>query len=154
MAENTTASIHQFELEIEIDATQQRVWEALTDEVDAWWLPDFRAVGEGSVVSFDIRPGGNLIEKLPDGSGLVWYTVQMVQPGKALYLVGHTAPDWGGPKLSMLKLSLEARGGGTVLKIGEALMGRLGEDSSGTAEGWQQLFGDGLKQHVEGGGSS
>jgi len=78
----------------------------------------------------------------------------MMQPGKALYLVGHTAPDWGGPKLSMLKLSLEARGGGTVLKVGEALMGRLNDDSSGTAEGWQQLFGDGLKKHVEGGGVS
>lgn len=154
MASNTTATIHQFEIEIEIDADPERVWQALTDEVDLWWLPDFRAAGEGSVVSFDVRPGGSLIETLPDGSGLVWYTVQMTQPGEALYLVGHTAPDWGGPKLSMLKLSLEAHGKGTRLTVSEALMGRLGDDSSGTEEGWRQLFGDGLKKHAERGRDS
>lgn len=144
-----TASIHQFEFEIEIAAPTARVWQALTDEINAWWLPDFRAVGADSVVTFDAQPGGLLIEKMPDGSGLVWYTVQMTQPGKAIYLVGHTAPDWGGPKLSMLKLSLESRGEGTVLKVSEALMGRLKKDSSNTEEGWRQLFGDGLKRHIE-----
>ncbi|TDI28530.1 MAG: hypothetical protein E2P03_11145, partial [Acidobacteria bacterium] len=110
MANMETASIHQFEFEIEIAAPAARVWQAMTDETDAWWLPDFRAAGADSVVTFDARPGGTLVETSPDGSGLVWNTVQMTQPGKTIYLVGHQAPDWGGPKLSMLKLSLETRG--------------------------------------------
>ncbi len=149
MANMETASIHQFELEIEIAAPTALVWQAMTDETDAWWLPDFRAAGAGSVVTFNAQPGGSLVETLPDGSGLVWYTVQMTQPGKTIYLVGHTAPDWGGPRLSMLKLSLESRGEGTVLKVSEALMGRLDKDSCDTEQGWRQLFGDGLKRHVE-----
>jgi len=144
-----TASIHQFELEIEINAPVGRVWEALTDEIDAWWLPDFRAAGADSVVSFHARPGGALVETLPDGSGLVWYTVQMTQPGKAIYLVGHEAPDWGGPRISMLKLSLETHASGTVLKVGDTRMGRIDRDVRATEEGWRQLFGDGLKRHVE-----
>ncbi len=63
--------------------------------------------------------------------------------------MGHTAPDWGGPKLSMLKLSLESRGEATVLKVSETVMGRLGKDPHATEQGWRQLFGGGLKRYVE-----
>jgi len=34
-----------------IDAPRERVWQALVDETNAWWLPDFHMVGEGSVVT-------------------------------------------------------------------------------------------------------
>jgi len=154
MAALEAASIHQYELEIEIGAPVARVWESLTDEVDAWWLPDFRAAGTDSVVRLDARPGGLLMETLPDGSGLVWYTVQMTQPGKTLYLVGHEAPDWGGPRISMLKLALESRGEGTVLRVSDTRMGRIDPESSATEQGWRQLFSDGLKRHVENAGGA
>ena len=145
-----TSHLHQIELELTIDAASERVWEALTDETDAWWLGDFRAVGADSQVRFDARPGGTLSESRADGSGLVWYQVQMVDPGRSLYLVGHTAPDWGGPILSMLKLALTAVDGGCRLQISDALMGRVGEEQIGQlSEGWKRLFGDGLKRYVE-----
>ena len=44
-----------YELEITIDAPRETVWKSLTSEIDLWWLPDFRMVGEGSVVTFDAR---------------------------------------------------------------------------------------------------
>ena len=40
-----------FELEIAIDAPRDHVWQALVDETNAWWLPDFHMVGEGSIVT-------------------------------------------------------------------------------------------------------
>jgi uncharacterized protein YndB with AHSA1/START domain len=144
------SQIHQFELEITIAASKSRVWEALTEETNAWWLADFRALGEGSTVTFDAKPGGHLVENTPDGGGLVWYSVQMAQPGSALYLVGHTAPDWGGPTLSMLKLSLEATEDGCTLKVSDSLVGRVSEQQAKSLKsGWAQLFGEGLKAHAE-----
>lgn len=139
-----------YELEITIDAPAEVVWKSLTREVDAWWLADFRMVGEGSVVTFDARAGGQLIEAKEDGGSLLWYTVTLVQPGECLHLVGHLAPDWGGPATTMLHLALAEEGGKTTLTVKDALFGALGDTTaSSLKEGWQQLFGEGLKKHVE-----
>ena len=144
MSSKTPAMQH-LELEIPLQATRERAWQALTEEVDRWWLADYRACGEGSRLSLDPRPGGLLLEAHEDGTQLAWYTVQMVQPGRALYLVGHTAPDWGGPVLSMLKLQLNERAGGCTLLLSDAMTGRIDEQvAEGTERGWRALFGDGL----------
>lgn len=66
----------QYELEIEIKADQQVVWNAIIEETNAWWLPDFHMVDAASTVEFDIRPGGRgLIEHQDGGGFLQWYTV-------------------------------------------------------------------------------
>jgi uncharacterized protein YndB with AHSA1/START domain len=144
------AQIGQFELEVDLEAPVERVWTALTEEIDSWWLPDFRATGEGSVVRLDARTGGALVETSPDGVELVWYTVQMVRPGSTLYLVGHTARDWGGPSVSMLKLSLTARPGGSRLSISDSIVGQVSEAQLASVEGgWKNLFGDGLGSYLQ-----
>ena len=123
----------------------------MTEATDRWWLPDFRILGGDSVVTLEARPGGALLESRPDGQSLLWFTVQMVVPGQALHLVGHTAPAWGGPTLSMLGLTLEERGQGCVLKVSDGLIGRVDEAQvKCLSEGWQQLFGEGLKAAAEG----
>lgn len=148
MPTETQAQVAQYELEIEIKATRNRVWEALTGEIDAWWLPDFRSLGD-SVVTLDPVAGGSLIERCEDGRSLLWYTVQMIVPTESMYLVGHTAPDWGGPTLSMLKLELQDRDGGCALLISDALLGRVSPTQTGSlSDGWRQLFTDGLGRHV------
>ena len=150
MPEYETSEIRSIELTIPIAAPQRQVWEALTKKTDSWWLADFRALGEGSTVSFDAKPGGTLTESTQDGGGLIWYTGQMNQPETALYLVGHTAPDWGGPTLSMLKLGLRDAEAGCVLEITDTLVGRISDQQAGSLEtGWSRLFGDGLKAFVE-----
>ena len=140
-----------YDLEIIIDAPRAAVWKALTEETDNWWLADFHMVGEGSVVTLDATAGGHLIEKTEDGASLLWYTVQMCTPGESLHLVGHSAPQWGGPSISMLHLALEDRDDATVLRVQDAIFGRVADTSvSSLKQGWQQLFGDGLKRYVEG----
>lgn len=47
----------QYELEVPIEAPPSAVLKALTEEIDAWWLPDFHMVGEGSVVSLEAAAG-------------------------------------------------------------------------------------------------
>ena len=148
MSTQTQAQVAQYELEIEIKADRERVWQALTGETDAWWLPDFRSLGD-SVVTLDPVPGGGLTESCADGRSLLWYTVQMIVPSESMYLVGHTAPDWGGPTLSMLKLELQDRGEGCALLVSDALLGRVSDtQASSLSDGWRQLFGDGLGRYV------
>lgn len=139
-----------YTLEISMQATRESVWTALTDEVNAWWLPDFHMVGPDSVVSFEGHAGGTLVERRADGGSLLWYTVQMAMPNEALHLVGHVGPDWGGPTTSMLSLTLETRGDETALIVRDALYGHFTQASAEAQEaGWRQLFTDGLKTYVE-----
>ena len=146
----TEAKTIKYDLEIAIDAPRDRVWEALTNETNGWWLPDFRVMGEGSVVRMDARAGGHVIEEGQDGASLLWYTVQMCKVGESLHLVGHVAPAWGGPATTLLQLSLVEQGAGTLLRVEDALYGNVSESSAASLkDGWGQLFTDGLKAHAE-----
>jgi len=126
------------------------VWRALCDETDLWWLPDFHMVGAGSRVTLEPRAGGHLREEGPDGASLLWYTVLQCRPGEALDLVGHVASQYGGPATTLLSLALEERAGATTLRVTDALVGRVSDETLGALEaGWRQLFGEGLKGHAE-----
>lgn len=139
-----------YEMEIVISAPRARVWQALTDEINEWWLPDFHMAGEGSVVSFKAEAGGQLLERHENGKSLLWCTVIFCEPGVAVQMTGHIAPEWGGPTASMLKFHLEDRDGGTVLKITDALFGYVSDESVESLQGgWRWLMTDGLKAYVE-----
>ena len=149
---NSESRCVQYELEISIDAPPDRVWNAIVTETNAWWLPDFHIVDSESIVEFDINPGGRgLIEHRPDGSFLQWYVVQSYMPSQfKMYLVGNVAPDWGGPSTSNLSLMLTAKSGGCVLRVVDAHHGKVNDKYiESLHSGWNQLFGDGLRQYVE-----
>lgn len=149
-ANTTPASVLRYELEIPISAPRAAVWEALTREIDAWWLPGFRMTGPDAVVSLDAEAGGVLIERRPNGASLLWYQVLMCEPGAALHMVGHIGPDWGGPAMSMLKLTLEDDAGGCILRVGDAIVGAAGGATADSLKaGWTELFSDGLKRYIE-----
>ena len=150
MTESLPTRAARYELEIPIQAPVEVVWKALTEDTNAWWLPDFHMVGEGSVVTLEARGGGQLIEIQAEGGSLLWYTVQCCKPGEVLHLVGHVAPDWGGPATTMLKLALEENDGGTRLRVSDALFGCIDDDSvQSLIDGWTQLFTEGLAKHAE-----
>lgn len=145
----TPATVGCYDVDIAIDAPPARVWEALTREIDRWWLADFRLVGEGSEVSLDLAPGGHLAERKGDGC-LLWYTVAAVKPGESLDLIGHMGRGWGGPTLSTLTLRLAASATGTTFTIQDGLCGQVtAKQIESLRTGWTQLFTDGLKSWVE-----
>jgi uncharacterized protein YndB with AHSA1/START domain len=147
------SSCYQYELEIEINATRERVWKAIFEETNFWWLPDFHVAGPDSTVTFDPNPGGTgLFEKTSDGGGLQWYSVQMYLPSDfKVYMVGYIAPEWGGPTTSSLKLALVESNGGCTLQVTDARHGNIDESQvQSFQDGWTQLFRDGLKGFVEG----
>jgi hypothetical protein len=127
------------------------VWNALVNQINEWWLPDFRMMGADSVVSCDASAGGLLSEADGAGGSLLWYTIIMSQPEKALHLVGHLGPDWGGPATSMLTLKLVEATDHTLLHVEDHLYGDLEESTIQSLEaGWKSLFTQGLKVFVEG----
>ncbi|MEP3226542.1 MAG: hypothetical protein ABJO01_11245 [Parasphingorhabdus sp.] len=150
MIEITDAKIIKYQFEVPINRSPADIWDVMINKIDAWWMDDFRALGNGSIVTLNAERGGQLIESNADGADLEWYRIQMVSPGQALYLVGYMAPDWGGPTTSMLKLAVEERSDGGALVVSDALLGNVTEASANSAEsGWKILFGDGLKNFAE-----
>lgn len=150
MNDITNAQIARYQFEVTINRSAVDLWALMIDEIDAWWINDFRALGEGSTMTLNAEAGGQLIEATVDDSGLEWYRVQMVSPGNSIYLVGDMAPDWGGPTTSMLKLAVEDRDNGAALIVSDALLGNVTKASVKSAEsGWKTLFGTGLKVFAE-----
>ena len=140
----------QYEIEIPIEAPKEKVWKALTEDIDAWWLPDFHMVSAKSTIRLDATAGGQLIESTPDGSSLLWFTVQMCDVGNSLHLAGFIFPQWGGPGTSLLHLSLEATATGTLFKVQDSQFGAIQASAAKSMEeGWTWLFTDGLKKYVE-----
>lgn len=140
----------QYEFEIHIEAPKEKVWKALTEDIHAWWLPDFHMVGADSKIQLDAVAGGQLIESKADGSSLLWYTVQMCDTGNSLHLAGFIFPQWGGPGTTLLHLSLESVEGGTNFKVQDAQFGAIQASAAKSMEdGWKWLFTDGLKKHAE-----
>lgn len=139
----------QYELAIKIEASKARVWRGLTDQLGAWWLPDFHMLGTDSLVTLEPQAGGRLYEQ-HGASELLWYTVLAITPGESLDLVGHCSADYGGPATTMLTIRLIEEAGGTRLTIRDSLYGHVTEGTANSLRsGWQQLFTDGLKAFVE-----
>ena len=150
MSDLTDAKIIKYQFEVPIRRSAADIWRLMVDDIDAWWMEDFRALGEGSKVTLDATTGGQLLESTVNDGSLEWYRAQMVIPGKLIYLVGYMAPDWGGPTTSMLKLAIEDRDDGGALIVSDALLGNVTEASAQSAEGgWKMLFGEGLKGFAE-----
>lgn len=147
--EITSPRIVRYAFDLELRAPRDRVWTALVHETQAWWLDDFRVLGEGSQVTFDAQAGGHLIERSLDGSTLLWFTAHHIQPGRALRLVGQIFPAWGGPATSFLTLGLAERDDHTVLSVSDALVGQVSDEQALQLEsGWKALFGEGLGKFV------
>jgi len=139
----------QYELSIPIEAPRPRVWRALTDQLNSWWLPDFHMLGPDSTVTLELRAGGRLYEQSGDQE-LLWYTVLAVSPEESLSLVGYCTPDFGGPLTTMLIAKLDSEQEATRLSITDALYGRVTDDQvESLRSGWTQLFTSGLKSFLE-----
>ncbi len=151
LAEPVAARVLTLELEIPIDASREKVWRMLTEEVHQWWPRDFYATSNPKSIRFETKLGGRLYEESVDGGGVTWYTVIAVTPGVSVDLAGHLTTAFGGPSQTLLRLALREEGDRTVLELSDAVVGNVGDRTAATLEeGWRALFETGLKQFVEG----
>ncbi len=96
------ATMANIDMEIEIHASSDKVWQSLTENIGQWWPADFYTGGVegGRGFSLEAFPGGRMMESWDDGGGLLWGNVVFIQPGIKLQLLGSTFPNWSRPRWS------------------------------------------------------
>lgn len=147
------AEIVDIALEWPVEASVQRVWQALFDRVESWWPAAHRAVGGDAAMTFEARLGGQLRESGPEGGGILWYQVIALDPLRSVDLAGHLAARYGGPAESLLHIEIAPgpREGSAILKLTDSVFGRIGPNMRASlTSGWQAILGEGLVPHAQG----
>jgi DNA-binding transcriptional ArsR family regulator/uncharacterized protein YndB with AHSA1/START domain len=137
-------------LEIPIKASIHQVWECLTREAKIWWPKDFYT--SARTKNFVIEPvvGGMMYEDYGNNEGLLWANVIIVDSPNVIEFKGHLSPQFGGPAISFLRLSLREEKALTVLTLTDTVLGPISENTKKElTSGWKLLYEDSFKKYVE-----
>lgn len=72
-------------LEVELPTTPDRVFRALTDEIDVWW--SYR-IATDSRIHLETQVGGRFYESFNSGGGALYALVTFIKPGEEIRLSG------------------------------------------------------------------
>ncbi len=141
------ASVH-VEQEVDIDAPPERVWAALTEELEAWWGSPYLQ-GKATSLVLEPRPGGVFREDWGDGQGAVWGTVSALERGRRLEV--HGAMGMTGAVVGVTRFDLRpTEGGSTRLRLSHEAFGHVDpETERNYGIGWHDLLEVRLKSYVE-----
>src|SRR5438270_8194336 len=106
----TSVGLVRVELNIEIDASIEKVWNAVIEDITLWWPRDFYACANTKNFVIEPKVGGRLYEDAGNGNGVQWYTIIAIDPPKSMNLAGYLAPPYAGPATTLLRLELESTG--------------------------------------------
>ena len=104
----------QVEQTVQIAAPAGKVWAAL-GQFDGWWDAQHSWSHDAKNFSLDLKPGGCLCERLPDGGGVRHMTVIFVAPSKTAILDGTLGPLMDSGSTGHLVWSLAEQDGRTTL---------------------------------------
>lgn len=82
------------QLEVELPAAVDRVFRALTDEIDYWW--SYR-IGADSTMILEPQVGGRFFESFSSGGGALYAIVTYLKPGQEIRLDGSMGLAQEGP---------------------------------------------------------
>jgi len=133
--------------EVVIAAPPDRVFAALTTDVDAWWMQGFRS--PHSTFHLEATAGGRFYEDFGSGEGGALYaTVTYIARGATLRMVGPMGMR--GPVMGVVGFDLAPRDAGTLLTLSHRVTGALDGDTRDTyTTGWRELLERHLKAFVE-----
>ncbi len=144
-----TPRIGKVALEITIDASIEKTWDTLINDIGDWWTKDFYTSPKTKSFILEARPGGRMYEDYGNDEGLVWAEVIIIDSPSVLELKSHLSPAFGGPVFSFLRISLETRDSQTLLSVTDHGIGALTDASMAQlSEGWTMIF-ESLKSYVE-----
>ena len=138
------------EHEVSINASPDRVWRALVEDMGHWWREGFYSLPNARGMRLEPTIGGRMYEYADDGSAVVWFTVIGIQPGRSLDLAGHISVSFGGPTVALLRFEVSDQKKSTLLRVSESRIGAVGEKAASEAKnGWRLLFDEGLRPYCE-----
>ncbi len=136
----------QINQEITINATPDKVFAHLTNDVTAWWDHGFSE--HPKAIILEPKFGGRFYEDFGDGDGVIYCFVQHVVKNKRLVMQG--AMGMPGAVFGNISFELSAEETGTVLKLAHHAFGDITDDhKKNYSAGWQKLLGTRLKSVVE-----
>ena len=115
-------------VEVAVDAAT--AWDALVDDIDAWWPKDHSWWGAASTLSIDARAGGCFCERAGRQQAL-HMTVTHVDPGKLLRMTGGLGPLQGMGFSGALEWRFAPAEGGTRITLYYRAGGYSPEDIGG-----------------------
>lgn len=118
--------------EVEVSASPEVVYRALTDEVARWWNPSHTFSGDAANLRIEARPGGCFCEDLP-GGGVQHLEVVYAKPGEQLRLRGGLGPLQGLAVSGTLTFQLTAGEETTTVALTYAVAGYLPDGLAGWA---------------------
>jgi DNA-binding transcriptional ArsR family regulator/uncharacterized protein YndB with AHSA1/START domain len=133
------------EQEVVIAAPPERVFDALTAEIGAWWTHSFR---KPSLVRLEPRVGGRFHEEWGAGAGALYATVTRIARGEALSFAGPMGMT--GAVQGVIHVTLAAEEAGTRLSLAHSAIGEIDEATAADyGRGWEHLLNGCLKPYVE-----
>lgn len=126
------------EMEMTIDASPERVYNALVHEMDNWWPHRFR--GDSTVV-VDARVGGIIEEQFVEGGGALFGTIAELSPGRRLVTVS--------PSVMNSTYSSHNVETFTLLESGQCLYAKKLTLFGDVPEELEKMFRDGSKALME-----
>jgi hypothetical protein len=140
---------YEVKVEFTLDEECSKVWDYLFNYTHKWWPKEAMSSKDTKMFVLNERIGGYLYEDFGDGEGLIWAEVIGVKKYSMLLLKGHIAPDFGGPAISYLKITLEPKENSCLFKLSDYLLGSNTEPmGKSISEGWSMIFKDHFCNYV------
>jgi DNA-binding transcriptional ArsR family regulator/uncharacterized protein YndB with AHSA1/START domain len=138
--------VFQIEQEIIIHAKKEKVFKALTEDINLWWT--FRLGDGDSKLIFEPNLNGRFFEDWGNGEGALWGTVTFFKKNEEIRL--HGLLGMSGAVNSHYSYKLSEEGDKTVLKLSHHAAGILEPQwEEAHREGWKELLDKQLKAYVE-----
>lgn len=138
------------ELTVTIRAQPRKVWKALITDTSRWWPKEFFANPDSKGMVIEPRVGGRMFEDAGDGAGVLWGIINVFDPPRGLDIVGFLSPAFGGPATTMIQITLQESGLGTLLQLSDHTWGPIAPGlKKSLLEGWRALIADSLAPFVE-----
>jgi len=109
------------EQDITVAAPREKVFEALTTDVNSWWA--FRVAGADTTIHLEREIGGWFYEEAGDGRGALWDIVTGLNQPSMMRLTGPLGVTT--PTTGVFQFDLEEASDSTVLKLSHKATGDL-----------------------------
>jgi len=110
--------------DIEIAATPEQTYQAMTSDVHRWWNAEHSYSGKAENFSLDARAGGCFCERLDNGGSVEHMHVVFANPGKMLRMTGGLGPLQQMPVMGVMTFSFSpAESGHTLLHYSYTVAG-------------------------------